>query len=139
MNKDDISVQTSISIVCITNNGESASYFDQCDFTLSGNLQRQLSEQISAVNFRLRSSPTDYASDWHIAHDPTLLIILSGCMQIELRNGQQKQFRAGEMFIAQDYLVDGLRFDNELHGHRANVVGVEELKVLHLKLNKRDS
>lgn len=138
MSKNDAIMQTTMSVVCVTNEGDNASYFNQRRISLSGDQQRQLSEQIAAVNFRLRTSPSDYASGWHVAHDPTLLIILSGCVQIELRNGQSKQFAAGEMFIAEDYLANGVSFDNKKHGHRANVSSNDELKALHLKLSKRD-
>jgi len=138
MGNSDSILQTTMSVVCVTNDGSNESFFDRRDIQLSGDQQRQLSEQISAVNFRLRTSPPDYASDWHVATDPTLLIILSGCIEIELRNGQKKQFVAGEMFIAEDYLNSENCFDNTKHGHRATVLGDNTLKALHLKLNKRE-
>ena len=97
-----------------------------------------LSEQIAAVNFRLRTSDVSYASDWHVAGDPTLLIILSGYIQIELRNGETKRFSRGEMFIAEDHLKNKVNYDENVHGHRAQVIGEDELQVVHLKLNKRD-
>jgi len=135
-NTDNI-VQSNMTVVCVTNDGENASYFDKRSFELSGNNQRMLSEQITAVNFRLRTSDTKYASDWHVAGDPTLLIILSGCIQIELRNGKTKRFRRGEMFIAEDYLTSETNYNKSIHGHRAQVVSDDDLQVLHLKLNKR--
>ena len=95
-----------------------------------------LSEQQSALNFRLRSSSSGYLSDWHVAGDPTLLIILSGVIELELRSGATKQFSAGEMFIAQDYLIAQSEF-NDSHGHRARVVGKDALQALHLKLEKQ--
>jgi len=130
-------MQTTMSVVCITNDGDNPSYFDQRDIELKGDDQRVLSEQISALNFRLRNSGSDYESDWHVAGDPTLLIILSGCMEIELRSGKRKQFKAGEMFIAQDYLQKGTEF-NQFLGHRARVLGDEKIHVLHLKLSKQE-
>ena len=70
-----------------------------------------------------------------MAGDPTLLVILKGIVRIELRNGDTKDFSAGEMFIAEDYLLPDVVFDNAIHGHRAEVVGEEDISVLHLKLN----
>ena len=67
-------------------------------------LRGVLSQQIDAVNFRLRSSDTSYVSGFHVAGDPTLLIILSGTVRIELHNGDSREFNAGEMFVAEDYL-----------------------------------
>ena len=128
--------QEEIIIPCVTNNGNDASFFSEKNITLNGDDQRMLSEQISAVNFRLRNSGSSYESDWHVAGDPTLLIILSGCVQIELRNGQCKEFKAGEMFVAQDYLQKGAEFNQSL-GHRARVLGDEKIHVLHLKLSKQ--
>ena len=68
-----------------------------------------------------------------------LLVILKGTIRIELRNGMTKDFSAGELFIAEDYLLPDIVFDNTIHGHRAEVVGKEDLAVLHLKLEKRNN
>ena len=136
MNNDN-TVQTTTSVVCITSDGDNPSYFDQRDIELSGDQQRVLSEQIQALNFRLRESPSNYVSGWHVANDPTLLIILSGSISVELRNGKNKKFIPGEMFVAQDFIAEGKVFDSEKHGHRASVVGNEKLVALHLKLSKR--
>ncbi len=130
---------TTIEIPCVTSDGQGESYFTKRNVELHGDSNRCLSEQISAVNFRLRKSDSAYSSDYHVAGDPTLLVILSGVVKIELRNGQSQQFSAGEMFIAQDYLVQPDNFDSDIHGHRAEVVGEQELSVLHLKLEKRNN
>lgn len=127
----------SIKITCISNNGDGASFFDSREVQLNGDDNRRLSEQISAENFRLRTSGSAYSSSWHVAGDPTLLVMLNGRFKVELRNGESKTFSAGEMFIAQDYLPAGIEFDDTLHGHRAEVIGGDELRMLHLKLDKR--
>jgi len=136
-NTDD-TAQSNMDIVCITNDGKNTSYFDKRNFDLNGNSHRMLSEQISAVNFRLRTSDTSYASDWHVAGDPTLLIVLSGCIQIELRNGETKQFSRGEMFIAEDFLANEVDYNENIHGHKAKALSGDKLEVLHLKLSKRN-
>jgi len=127
-----------VDIDCVSNNGLGRSIFTKRSVALNGTRQRMLSEQISALNFRLRSSDETYSSDWHVAGDPTLLIILSGCIRLELRDGQTRDFSAGEMFIAEDYLDKEIHFDTQEHGHRAEVIGEQQLNVLHLKLSKRD-
>jgi len=126
-----------ITVCTVSSNGIEASYFGERAVTLNGDEQRQLSDQIDAVNFRLRTSGAEYQSGWHVAGDPTLLIMLSGAIEIELRNGQKKQFCTGEMFIAEDFLKQGVEFDDRQHGHRARVINKENIRVLHLKLSKR--
>ena len=124
-------------IITITNDGSGASKFSTREFSLSGDKLRRLSEHISAENFRLGTSTADYSSVYHVAGDPTLLIILNGVFRLQLRNGDHHDFATGEMFIAQDYLAAGVQFDDSLHGHRAEVVGEKPAFVLHLKLEKR--
>ena len=126
-------------IPCITNHGRGISSFSTREIALHGEPVRMLTEQQNCVNFRLRHSTSDYASDWHVAGDATLLVILKGTIRIELRNGMTKDFSAGELFIAEDYLLPDIVFDNTIHGHRAEVVGKEDLAVLHLKLEKRNN
>ena len=126
-------------IPCVVNNGLNASFFSTREIALNGSPLRMLSEQQKCVNFRLRHSETTYSSDWHVAGDPTLLIILKGKIRIALRNGATKEFSAGEVFIAEDYLLPNVIFDNTIHGHRAEVIGKEDLSALHLKLEKRQT
>ena len=129
--------KTTLSILSIDNNGNEASFFSNREFTLNGSPERFLSEQVSAENFRLRTSHAQYSSDFHVAGDPTLILVLTGILRIELRSGKYQDFTAGEMFIANDYLTADVEFNETLHGHRAEVVGTQELKALHLKLEKR--
>lgn len=95
-----------------------------------------LSEQINAVNFRLRESLAGYETDWHVAGDPTLLLIMSGTLRISLRDGDFRDFSKGELFIAKDRLLADSEFDKLRHGHRAQVIGDGLLRVVHIKLAK---
>jgi hypothetical protein len=124
-------------ISCVHNDGRGRSVFSHREVELAGSAERMLSEQVSAVNFRLRTSDASYASSFHVAGDPTLLIILSGTLRIVLRDGDSCDFSAGEMFVAEDYLAEGETFDDNIHGHRAEVVGGSPLSALHLKLERR--
>jgi len=121
----------------IVSDGVGASEFGYREIELSGDETRQLSEQIPALNFRMRTSPAGYHSDYHVASDPTLLIILNGEIKITLASGGIKGFGPGDMFVAEDYLANGVEFCSGLHGHKAQVVGATELKALHLKLERR--
>ena len=121
-------------IVSVRNEGRGQSVFSHREVELAGTAERMLSEQLPAVNFRLRESDASYASGFHVADDPTLLIVLSGTLRIVLRNGESRDFSAGEMFVAEDYLAVGEVFDDAVHGHRAEVVSDVPLSALHLKL-----
>lgn len=125
------------SIPCITNDERGVSIFGVREISLNGDSSWMLSEQQQALNFRLRSSSMPYESDWHVAGDPTLLIILKGAIEIELRDGSSKIFSVGDMFVAEDYLPAGSEFNSNISGHRARVIGDSELQALHLKLEKR--
>jgi hypothetical protein len=94
-----------------------------------------ISDQIGAKNFRLRESSIGYATDWHLAGDPTMIIIQKGVLRISLRNGQYQDFKAGEVFIAADNLPKGIDFNNNIHGHKAEVIGNEMLVAAHIKLD----
>lgn len=94
-----------------------------------------LSEQIPAVNFRWRCSEVGYASRWHVAGDPTLIIVLSGCLRILLRDGSYRDFSTGDRFIAKDFVPAGQSFDDAFHGHRAELIGENKLEAIHIKLS----
>lgn len=125
-----------MSVPTITNDGQGASYFSAREITLSGDIERQLSDQISSVNFRLRRS-IDYQASFHVAGDPTLLVVLSGTMRITLPNGEFRDFSQGDMYIAQDYLGANIDFKIGIHGHSARTIGDAPYRALHLKLAKR--
>jgi len=128
-----------LTIPTVTNDGISPSTFSTRLITLHGDANRHLSERIPALNFRLRTSDSAYQSDWHVAGDPTLLIILHGHLAIELRDGTRQDFGPGGMFIAEDHLKPGSDFCDQTHGHRARVLGDVPLQALHLKLALHDT
>lgn len=128
-----------LDIPCISSDGIEASYFATKKIELNGDDSRRLSEQIHAENFRLRASDAGYSSDFHVAGDPTLLIILAGEIRITIRSGDHKDFAAGDMFIAEDYLAEGVEYSDQIHGHKAELLGDAPLRALHLKLEKRRS
>ena len=45
--------------------------------------------------------------------------------------------KAGDKFIAGDYMREGIEFSETLHGHQAEVIGTDTLKAVHIKLEKR--
>ena len=93
-----------------------------------------LSPRIDCSSLRLRVSEPGYQADWHVAGDPTLIVVRSGRLRIVLRDGSERDFGPGDAFIAADQVPDGQAFDPLLHGHRAKVVGDQPLEAVHIKL-----
>ncbi len=93
-----------------------------------------LTNRIDALNFRLRESSLGYSTGFHVAGDPTLIIVQQGTLRITLQNDDYKDFGAGTMFIAKDYLPPHIEFDESIHGHKAEVIGEQPLRAVHIKL-----
>ena len=123
-------------VTTITNDGQGPSFFSSREIELNGDITRQLSDQIDAVNFRLRRSE-NYSAGFHVAGDPTLLIVLAGTMRITLPSGESCDFTQGDMYIAEDYLAAGVAFETGLHGHSAKTIGDVPYSAVHLKLSRR--
>jgi hypothetical protein len=110
------------------------SYFIDRQYDLDDYNGLFISTRQPALNFRHRLSEPRYFSDWHMAGDPTLIIIRSGILRIGLRDASYRDFAKGDVFIAQDKLADNSNFDKRIHGHTAEVIGEQQLIALHLKL-----
>lgn len=95
-----------------------------------------LTDRIEAQNLRLRESVPGYQTDWHVAGDPTLIMVQQGTLRISLRSGESMDFSKGEAFIAEDYLPADIDFDKALHGHKAEVLGNETFMAIHIKLGR---
>jgi hypothetical protein len=124
-------------IPCVSVSHDFRSIFSEEEFSQHSHRGMELTDRIDALNFRIRESKTGYQSDWHVAGDPTLIIIQKGTLRIRLRNGEFKDFTAGSMFIAKDYLPAKSNFNHELHGHKAEVIYNEDLLAVHIKLSIR--
>ncbi|GAB2188417.1 hypothetical protein MAH1_00230 [Sessilibacter sp. MAH1] len=111
-----------------------ASIFTEQSLSLEDYNGLFITPRINALNFRHRLSEPNYFSDWHVAGDATLIIIRSGTLRIGLRNGDYRDFSAGDMFIAKDRLQADEVFNPTLHGHTAAVIGEQQLTAVHIKL-----
>ena len=111
------------------------SYFIDQQYSLENYNGSFISTRQTALNFRHRISYPGYFSDWHVAGDPTLTIIRSGILRIGLRGGHYRDFAAGDAFIAQDKLPTNTDFNNNVHGHTAQVIGENQLIAFHFKLS----
>lgn len=123
-------------IPSIITNSNNESIFSSEEHPLHARGAMLLSEQIGALNLRLRTSEAGYHSDWHVAGDPTLIVVQQGILRIILRDHSYRDFAAGDAFVAKDRLQDDKTvFDPTLHGHRAEVIGDEDLLAIHIKLS----
>ena len=93
-----------------------------------------LSPRIDCSSLRLRRSEPGYEADWHVAGDPTLIVVQKGTLRIGLRDGTTRDFGPGDAFIAADAVPGGEDFDPDRHGHCAEVVGDAALEAVHIKL-----
>lgn len=121
-------------IPCLLVDQRGVSFFSTAEYPKNDRDGMLLSEQIAAKNFRFRESEPGYVTDWHLAGDPTLIIIQKGTLRIWLQNGSFKDFGAGSQLIAADNLSEGVIFDSTKHGHKAEVMGSETLFAIHIKL-----
>lgn len=125
---------TDIVVPVLCNAESGISLFTEQILTLEDYNGMLISPRQGALNFRHRVSEPGYYSDWHVAGDPTLIIIRAGTLRIGLRDGGYRDFKAGDMFIAKDKLPENEMFDKQVHGHTASLVGDTPLSAVHIKL-----
>ena len=122
-------------ITSIMNNEELVSVFSEEEYPVAIDGGMVLTDRIGIKNFRFRKSEPGYKTDFHVAGDPTLIIIQAGELKISLQNGDSKSFKAGDCFIAKDYLPANVNFDSTKHGHKAMVIGDKTLLAIHIKMS----
>ncbi|MCS6996534.1 MAG: hypothetical protein NZ533_06195 [Casimicrobiaceae bacterium] len=83
--------------------------------------------------WQLRRSEPGFASDWHCTPHPQWVVILSGVMEIGLRDGSWRRFGPGEHFFCADTLPPGETFDPTRHGHRSRNAGTGVLETLFVR------
>lgn len=125
---------TNIIVPVLCNDNDGYSIFTEQQYPLDDYNGLFISDRVSALNLRHRMSELGYFSPWHVAGDPTLIIIRTGKLRIGLRDNSYRDFTAGDMFIAKDRLPEDTAFDNNMHGHTAQVVGEQQLSAVHIKL-----
>lgn len=92
-----------------------------------------LSEILPSTGHQFRLSPAGFKSGFHCTRQPQWLFVLSGAMEIGLRDGSTRRFRPGDHFLASDTLPQGATFDDTLHGHSSREVGDAPLVTLFVK------
>ncbi|WP_137297887.1 hypothetical protein [Psychromonas sp. SP041] len=128
-----INVPVLASTINISGN-TSYSTFNDVQYSIQDYNGLFITDRLDALNFRHRMSEPGYFSSWHVAGDPTLIVVRSGTLRISLRNGEYRDFIAGDIFIAEDRLQENESFDFNIHGHTAELIGEEVLLAIHIKL-----
>lgn len=83
----------------------------------------RLSRLMPSGGLQLRQSPVGFRSDFHCTKDPQWVFILSGQMEIGLRDGSSRVFGPGDHFFSADTLPAGASFDAQVHGHWSRQCG----------------
>ena len=130
--------ESQYSIPTIDIDENNVSFFSETYFPNAYRGELLLSEQIGAKNFRIRESKPPYKTGFHVAGEATMLLVQSGCLRIELHDGSFQDFISGDAFIAKDYMKVENEFDPCIHGHRAEIIGTETLRVIHIKLDESE-
>lgn len=120
-------------IILYTDKDGFAKFGNQTIALLDGTPKAQLSALFSSNGFQLRHSPPGVSSDFHCTTTAQWLVVLSGEMEIGLRDGCARTFKAGEHFFSNDLLPNGVTFDNAVHGHRSRVVGDTPLVTMFIR------
>jgi hypothetical protein len=108
--------------------------FREEDIALPGGSPKALlSELFPSNGFQVRHSPPGVSSDFHCTTTAQWLVVLSGEMEIGLRDGTTRRFKAGDHFFSNDVLPEGATFDSAVHGHCSRVVGDASLTTLFVR------
>ena len=98
-----------------------------------GTPQARLSALSASGGYQLRRSPVGFRSQFHCTGQPQWVFILSGQMEIGLRDGGSRLFSAGRHFYSADTLPEGVTFDADVHGHWSRQVGDQPLVTLFVR------
>jgi hypothetical protein len=93
----------------------------------------RLTPLAAASGWQLRRSPAHFKSDFHCTTDPQWLVVLTGSMEIGLRDGSTRVFGAGQFFYSNDTQPAGKPFDPQRHGHRSRAMGKQPLVTLFVR------
>lgn len=108
--------------------------FREADIALPGGSPKaMLSELIPSGGFQVRHSPPGVSSDFHCTTTAQWLVVLSGEMEIGLRDGSKRVFKAGDHFFSNDLVPAGKEFDSSVHGHSSRVLGDVPLTTLFVR------
>ncbi|HEX7071554.1 MAG TPA: cupin domain-containing protein [Rhodothermales bacterium] len=68
-----------------------------------------LSEPVQAHAVTFRENDADYDFDWHQAPQRQFVVLLDGHIEIEVSDGERRQFRGGDVLLVEDVIGRGHR------------------------------
>ncbi len=84
------------------------SYFDEIEIPLEQqDAMGQVSRWISTQACFLRESPATLDSGWHNASRRQFIVVLEGCIEIEIGTGERRIFRRGDLLLVEDVTGQG--------------------------------
>ena len=98
------------------------SCFKAGEVLLSPNTVGLASSPTAVKNIIFGASPID-AQDWHNTPIQMYIIVLSGVMQIQISNGETRNFKAGDILLAEDLTGKG-HITRALNGESVNYLAV---------------
>ncbi|WP_037586317.1 hypothetical protein [Stenoxybacter acetivorans] len=114
-------------IILFTDTNGYARFREETIELSEGTEAARLSPWQAAEGLQLRQSPVGFKSDFHCTGKPQWLFVLQGIMEIGLRDGSVRRFKAGEHFYSADTLPSGETFNPAIHGHCSRQIGDEPL------------
>ena len=79
------------------------SHFEDIEIPLEETLgNARQSKPIAATGIIFRESEGKHTSGWHNATDRQFYIMIEGELEIEIGDGTTRQFRSGDIFLAED-------------------------------------
>jgi hypothetical protein len=114
-------------VILYTDSDGVARFREEAIALTEGSPKAQLSAPRPASSLQLRMSPVGFSSDFHCTTTPQWLFVLSGRMEILLRDGSSRVFGPGQHFYSADTVPDGQAFDPAVHGHASRLLGEEPL------------
>lgn len=97
-------------ITRIYSSDDGQSHFEDLEIELedAGEIGR-LSEEMPAAGIIFRENPADYDYDWHNAPQHQYIIMLDGNIEIEVSDGEIRQFSGGDILLVEDTTGRGHR------------------------------
>lgn len=79
------------------------SHFEEIEIPLkdAGNIGR-LSDVVDATGIIFRENDPDYNYDWHNAPRRQYIIMLEGVVEVEIGDGEKRQFEPGDVLLVED-------------------------------------
>jgi hypothetical protein len=114
-------------VILYTDSDGVARFREEAIALTEGSPKAQLSAPRPANALQLRMSPVGFKSDFHCTTTPQWLFVLSGRMEILLRDGSSRVFGPGQHFYSADTVPAGQAFDPAVHGHASRLLGDEPL------------